>query len=301
MMQGPSVSIAGQPATQPRGGTSSELSPPAPARAVRPATSDKSYFFSAAPASDPGSAPPRPTRPCPGCRTRRPAAPVLGGVAMHRQAQVVGAVQRLRLQPRLRRRFRQRRDLHVARPGIALGAGLQSGEIRAAGSSRSCSGTVSTMPWRNAPYDGRNTGRCVRPAWRWISGVCLCAGPDRRLERRLRRVRPFVGVHAGAAAARIARHRLHRQRIVGRQQAGLDQRAQQGDGAGRIAAGIAHPRRAGDAFVCRASFRESHRPSPRWCDARNWRRSPAPWDCGWTPPPAAPARPAGTGWRYRRR
>ncbi|MDT4821170.1 hypothetical protein FQZ97_543330 [compost metagenome] len=62
-----------------------------------------------------------------------------------------------------------------------------------------------------------------------------------KLERRpLRSAGPFVGVHAGAPAARIARYRMHRHRVIGRHQACPDQRAQQRDGAGGIAARVAH-------------------------------------------------------------
>ncbi|MCY1196742.1 hypothetical protein D9M72_80920 [compost metagenome] len=61
------------------------------------------------------------------------------------------------------------------------------------------------------------------------------------LERRpLRPVRPFVGVHAGAAAARVAGHGVHRHRVIGRHQACLDQRPQEGDGASGVAARVAH-------------------------------------------------------------
>ena len=120
---------------------------------------------------------------------------------MHRQAQVVGAVQRLRLQPRLRRRFRQRRDLHVARPGIALGqAGLQSGEIRA--------GRQQPQLQRHGQHDAL-AERAIRRQEHGPLRQARMALDFRRvlvrqaqtvdLERRLRRrVRPFVGVHAGA-------------------------------------------------------------------------------------------------------
>src|SRR3546814_12070674 len=45
----------------------------------------------------------------------------------------------------------------------------------------------------------------------------------------------------GFAAAGIAGDRVHRHREVLWQQAGIDERSDQGDGAGRIAAGIADP------------------------------------------------------------
>ena len=146
-----------------------------------------------------------------------------------------------------------------ARPGIALGqAGLQSGEIRAGqqqpqlqrhGSARCPGGTRHT------------TAAGTRAAASGPHGAgfpaCCAPGPDRRPGTAAAPPRPpFVGVRWRGRRPN-SRHRLHRQRIVGRQQAGLDQRAQQGDGAGRIAAGCS-PRRAGDAFVAAGRHFGSH-------------------------------------------
>ncbi len=52
---------------------------------------------------------------------------------------------------------------------------------------------------------------------------------------------------ARLAAARVARHRVDGQRLRGRQQAGVDQRPQQGQRAGGIAAWVADARGCGDA------------------------------------------------------
>ena len=50
----------------------------------------------------------------------------------------------------------------------------------------------------------------------------------------------LVGLDHLAAATAVAAHRRQRHRVVGGQHAGIHQRAQQGDGAGGIAAGVGH-------------------------------------------------------------
>ncbi len=61
-----------------------------------------------------------------------------------------------------------------------------------------------------------------------------------------------------AAAAGVAAHRRQRQRRVRREQAGVDQRTHQGDGAGGVAAGVAHPLRASNGFLL--AWRELGKP-----------------------------------------
>ncbi|MNL27759.1 hypothetical protein D3C87_1493680 [compost metagenome] len=91
---------------------------------------------------------------------------------------------------------------------------------------------------------GRHEHRALRqPRMRFdLGGVLVRQAQAVQLERRpLHAARPFIGIHAGAAAARIARHRMHNHRIVGGHQPRLDQGAQQGDGARGVAAGVADP------------------------------------------------------------
>jgi hypothetical protein len=71
-----------------------------------------------------------------------------------------------------------------------------------------------------------------------ISGMCLCLQAQRvGLEQR--RLAALVFLDHRPAAAGIAAHRGQRHREIDRQDARIDQRTQHGDGAGRVAAGVA--------------------------------------------------------------
>ena len=63
---------------------------------------------------------------------------------------------------------------------------------------------------------------------------------------RIQSVWPFVRIHTRSAAAGIARHGMNRNGIVGGHQGSLHQGAQQRDGAGGVAAGVADTPRVGN-------------------------------------------------------
>ena len=83
------------------------------------------------------------------------------------------------------------------------------------------------------------TGRRVRPRVLHDLGHVLVLQAQ-RIGLEGRRVARFVGLDHGAAAARIAADRGQGDREVGGQQAGVDQRAHHGDGAGGVAARVGH-------------------------------------------------------------
>ncbi|KAG1248077.1 hypothetical protein G6F65_019815 [Rhizopus arrhizus] len=208
-------------------------------------------------------------------------------VAIDRQPQIIGAVERLGIQMRERRGFLAVHNLYMRRAGVVP---LQAVMQLLAGHA----GRQQAQLQRNRQHDalaeravrGHEHGTLRQARVRFdFRRVLVRQTQSVQLERRtFRAVRPFIGVHAGAATSRIARHRMHHGRVVGRHQPGLDQGAQQGDGARPPA-----PR----------PSRESRTPSRVWCDAPSWRRSPAPSGSRRTPRPGGPARRAGTGWPRR--
>ncbi len=73
-----------------------------------------------------------------------------------------------------------------------------------------------------------------------------------------------MGLDQRLAAAGVARDGVDRHRVVGRHQPGVDQRPQQRDGAGRIAAGVRHSPRLGDErALLRRQFRKAVDPARR--------------------------------------
>ena len=106
-----------------------------------------------------------------------------------------------------------------------------------------------------------------------------------------------------SAAAGIAADRVDRDRIVGRNDAGIHQRANQANRTGRIAAGIGDLPGIGDSLgLALLHFRESHTPSPDARDAPCWHRAASALRCPShppAPPPRAPLRRVGRARRGR--
>ncbi|MNV68135.1 hypothetical protein D3C71_1609660 [compost metagenome] len=171
-------------------------------------------------------------------------------VDVNAQPQLVGAVEDLRVELFHGLRVCQLDDLDMRRICIVLRqAGVQ---LR----TRGVRGQMPQLQW-NGERDalakravGRQKKRALRQACVLfdLGGVFVLQLQPVDLEGwRIQSAWPFVRVHTRSAAAGIARHRVDCNGIVGGHQCRQHQGAQQRDGAGGVAAGVADTLRVGNA------------------------------------------------------
>ena len=217
-----------------------------------------------APASARDSARRRPRRPCRDCRASRSARLAPCPLGRDTKLHVVGAIEALRIELALgidaRARARCRHSAGPARPRRSAALGRPGKRVE-----------VQRDADRHALAEIAHRRDEDRRAWSAPNRPGSPAGACARARgHRARSPAPagLIGLDHGLAAAAVAADRVDGERVVGRHEPGCDQRMQQRDRAGGVAARIGHGRwRAGSRPPGPGRARESRRPSPARPDA----------------------------------